>query len=571
MRIALAQINPTVGDLGRNCALIAARIAEARARGADLVVFPELAVCGYPPKDLLLQEGFVEACRDEAEKLAPETHGITAIIGCPLPMPGGGTANALLALRDGETVARYDKRLLPTYDVFDEDRYFTPGETPVVIEVAGVRVGLSVCEDLWKGEDAGFAEHYTREPDPVGELAQAGAQIVVSPSASPFVLGKGRRHRDILIGHARRRGVFVASVNQVGGNDELLFDGHACVFGPGGGLVAAAPGFEEHLLIADIAPEAKLPSNGQDDPRIEASAEELVFKALTMGVRDYCRKTGFERVVLGVSGGIDSAVVAAIASAALGPDKVLGVSMPGPYSSEHSKSDAVELAERLGIEMVTVPIGDAESGPMRALKTAIDPAFESLGERRLGEKLPDIAEENTQSRLRGVVVMAISNRTGALVLTTGNKSELAVGYCTLYGDMNGGLAVLSDLSKRLVYRLAEWMNDRYEDCGFSTAPIPRGTIDKPPSAELAPDQKDADTLPDYATLDEIVRRFVEERQSAATITRETGFDEKTVARVLRMIDINEYKRKQLAIGLKITSVAFGTGRRMPIARGWHAG
>ncbi|MCC5787135.1 MAG: NAD+ synthase [Phycisphaerales bacterium] len=571
MRIALAQINPTVGDLGKNAALIAERIAEARERGADLVVFPELAICGYPPKDLLQHEGFVEACRREAEKLASETDGITAIIGCPLPMPGGGTANALLAFRDGETVARYDKRLLPTYDVFDEDRYFTPGETPVVIEVAGVRVGLSVCEDLWKGEDAGFAEHYTREPDPVGDLVEAGAQIVVSPSASPFVLGKGRRHRDILIGHAKRRGVFVASVNQVGGNDELLFDGHACVFGPDGKLVAAAPGFEEHLLIADIDPAAGRSSNGPEDPRIEASAEELVFKALTMGVRDYCRKTGFERVVLGVSGGIDSAVVAAIAAAALGPDKVLGVSMPGPYSSEHSKSDARELAERLGIELVTVPIGDSESGPMRAIKGAIDPAFESLGERRLGETLPDVAEENTQSRLRGVVVMAISNRTGALVLTTGNKSELAVGYCTLYGDMNGGLAVLSDVSKRLVYRLAEWMNEHHEACGFSAAPIPRGTIDKPPSAELAPGQKDADTLPDYATLDEIVRRFVEERQSATTITRETGFDEKTVTRVLRMIDINEYKRKQLAIGLKITSVAFGTGRRMPIARGWHAG
>ncbi|MEL7473427.1 MAG: NAD+ synthase [Planctomycetota bacterium] len=570
MRLALAQINPTIGAIEANTALMRTWLDRAVDAGADLVAFPELCVCGYPPRDLLLEESFVDACvragRDFGEG-APK--GVTIVFGSPLPTERGGVANSVLAYRDGERVARHDKRLLPTYDVFDEDRYFTAGAEAVVFDAltsdgGSRRVGLAICEDLWKGEDAGFASRYRSAPDPMGELADAGAELVLAPSASPFVLGKGLRHHAILRAHAERLGIAVAGVNQVGGNDELIFDGHAAVYDPTGRLIGAGGGFDEALTVVDLGADLGRSLEPVSDPRVEASAEALVFRALTLGVRDYLRKTGFSKAIIGLSGGIDSAVTAAVAVAALGAEHVLGVSMPGRYSSEGSKSDAFDLAERMGVRCVSVPIGPAFGG----FAQPIDSVFDELGERRLGAERPDITEENLQSRARGTIVMTLANRLHAIVLTTGNKSELAVGYCTLYGDMNGGLAVLSDTPKRMVYALARRLNEQPGAFGFERAPIPEATITKPPSAELAPDQKDSDSLPPYDVLDEVIERRVERRQSVQTIVAETGFDADSVARLARLLDVNEYKRRQAATGLKVTSVAFGMGRRMPIARGW---
>lgn len=571
MRLALAQINPTVGDIAGNAALIERAIEGARQRAVDAVVFPELCLCGYPPRDLLLHEGFVEACAREAKRIGTtRTAGLTVVLGLPLPLgraEGARSgaerlANSLLVYRDNEQIEYYDKRLLPTYDIFDEDRYFEAGGRPVVIDIAGERVGLAVCEDLWKGEDAGFSTAYAEAPDPIAELAAGGARTVVVPSASPFVLGKGARHREILRKHARRHRITVASVNQVGGNDDLIFDGHSCIMGPDGALLAAAMGWREQLLVldSDATRMGEVP-----DPLVGADEHALLYEALVLGVRDYCRKTGFSRGVIGLSGGIDSALTAVIAARALGSGNVLGVAMPGRYSSGHALEDARELGNRLGVRVVEAPITQAHAG----LAGTLDPAFDTLHERRLGATLPDLAEENLQSRIRGTILMAISNRTGAIVLTTGNKSELAVGYCTLYGDMNGGLAVLSDVPKTRVYGLSRWINANSRAAGFAGPMIPERTIAKPPSAELAPDQKDSDSLPEYPVLDEIVDRHVERRQSAGRIIREAGFDAEIVRRICRLIDRNEYKRRQMATGLKVTSVAFGPGRRVPIARGWH--
>ena len=568
MRLALAQLNPTVGDLAGNARLIADAAAKAREGGADLLVCPELGLSGYPPMDLLWQEGFVRDCAAAAKELGEQhSAGLTIVFGVPLPASGDpddlskGITNSLLVYRDGKMVAYYDKRLLPTYDVFDEDRYFVPGDRAVVIDVptrAGpqVKVGLSICEDLWKGEDAGFSHRYLDQADPVIALVEAGAKLIVNPSASPFVLGKGKRHRDILQRHAVRHGVTVAGVNQVGGNDELIFDGHAAVFSAQGELLAAGPGFEEHTLVIDL--DGKSTSGaGTPDPVLTTSDEEQLFRALVLGVRDYCHKSGFKSGIIGLSGGIDSAVTAVIAAAALEPANITGVSMPGPYSSEHSKTDAAELAARLGARYITVPIGDG----FEALRATLCASF--------GE-ITGVTEENLQSRLRGTAIMALSNQTGAIVLTTGNKSELAVGYCTLYGDMNGGLAVLSDVSKQWVYRLANWINANPTRLGLALhrdgpalGPIPRSTITKPPSAELRPDQTDEASLGPYSQLDEIIERVVERRQNPERIVRETGFEPAAVRKIALLIDLSEYKRKQAAIGLKVTSVAFGAGRRFP--------
>jgi NAD+ synthetase len=579
MRIALAQTNPTVGDLDGNTREMARVIDRARKEHVDAVVFPELAVCGYPPKDLLLQHGFMERARVVAWALGVEhSAGITLIFGCPLCVgdsagwsPGGGITNSLVAFRDGRLIARYDKRLLPTYDVFDENRYFTPGNAGAVIDVptAGgtVRVGLSICEDLWKGEDAGFAQRYVDCPDPVPALIAAGAKVVVNPSASPFVLGKGDRHRAILAGHARTHGVYVAAVNQVGGNDDLVFDGHGAVYDPSGTLIAAGKGFDEDLVVCDLCPGGTSPhaSATVRDPLCEAPQEELAFRALVLGVRDYARKTGFTKGLLGLSGGIDSALTVVIASAALGAAHVVGVAMPGPYSSDHALVDAQESARRLGTGFLIMPIGDG----MQGFRGVVNLAFASLGVGMLGEALPDLTEENLQSRLRGTMLMTLSNRTGAIVLSTGNKSEMAVGYATLYGDMNGGLAVLADVSKQLVYRMARWINANASTLGFGGAPIPARSIEKAPSAELRPNQTDQDSLPAYDVLDVIIARYVEERCSVDEIVRASGFEPAVVARVCRMIDVSEYKRKQAATGIKITGVAFGSGRRMPIAQAWR--
>lgn len=567
MRLALVQLNPTIGDLDANAASIAGWTARAAEAGADLVVFPELALTGYPPRDLLLHESFIRATADQVGRLGRAVDGrVAVVVGAPMVRadgPASALTNSLVVLRGGGVAARYDKRLLPTYDVFDEDRYFVPGDAPVIVEVGGMRVGLSVCEDLWRGQDVGFAERYLRCADPVAELVAppgggAGADLIVNPSASPFVLGKGARHRGLLSGLAQRHHVHVAGVNQVGGNDELVFDGHAAVYDPSGTLVRAGPGFEEAMVVCD------LPARGGavPDPLGACGPEELLFRALVLGVRDYCRKTGFSSVVLGLSGGIDSAVVAVLAAAAMGPEHVLALSMPSRYSSPGSRDDAFALADALGIRCVSVPI----EGPQRAFEGALAELFAGRG--------PDVTEENLQSRIRGTVLMAASNKFGNLLLTTGNKSELAVGYCTLYGDMNGGLAVISDVSKQQVYRLAEWINanpgrlgDRLRPAG---PPIPRASITKPPSAELRPDQTDQDTLPPYAVLDEILERIVERRQAPARVAAETGFDAAVVRRVARMIDLAEFKRRQAPIGLKVTGVAFGSGRRMPVAQRWRA-
>lgn len=599
MRLALAQTNPTIGALEANAAAIAAMLDKARDLEADVVLFPELSICGYPPRDLLLQAGFLEACQQTADRIAStHTRNTTIILGIPRPALDAagrriGICNSLVAYRDGAPVATYDKRLLPTYDVFDEDRYFTPGTRAVAIDVPGytgtARLGLAICEDLWRGEDAGFAARYTDGPDPIDELAGLGCRVILSASASPFVLGKGERHLAILRKHAARHGVHVVSVNQVGGNDDLIFDGRSCVVAPDGRVMTRAAAFETALVCVDLPltqPKAAVvtsmvapdrtqaaisaarsagASHGHDR---DATDDEQLFRALVLGVRDYLGKTGFKSALLGLSGGIDSAVTAAIAATAIGPANVLGVSLPGPYSSEHSKADAYDLAERLGMRCITIPIASAFDGAV----AAIDPAMRELHAAALGEKLPDLAEENLQSRLRGTILMALSNRTGAIVLTTGNKSELAVGYCTLYGDMNGGLAVLSDVTKHWVYRLARFMNDQHARLGFATPPIPAGSIDKPPSAELRPNQTDQDSLPPYDVLDEILSRYVERHESAAQIIAacagRAGFEDATVRRVIRLTDLSEYKRRQAATGLKVTGVAFGTGRRMPIAQGW---
>jgi NAD+ synthetase len=572
MRLALAQVNPTVGDLDANAALIRRFIAQAAGQRADLVVLPELCLAGYPPKDLLLQEGFLDAVGRAAAAVGGSIPGgITAVFGAPLPVERPGAArpaiaNALLAYRDGRLLARYDKRLLPTYDVFDEDRYFVPGDRAVVIDVAGLKVGLSICEDLWRGHDVGFADRYLLSPDPVAALVEAGAALIVNPSASPFVLGKGRRHREILVSHARARRVHVAAVNQVGGNDELVFDGHAAVYSPAGDLLAAAPGFVEHLLVAEVpgppdSTSGARPPAAMPDPLLTTPDEELLFRALVLGIRDYLHKTGFRQAVLGLSGGIDSAVTGVLGAAALGSDNLLGVSLPSRYSSEGSRTDAYALAANLGVECITVPI----EGPFRAIEAALAGPFAG--------RPPDVTEENIQSRIRGTLLMALANKFGRLLLTTGNKSEMAVGYATLYGDMNGGLAVLSDVSKQWVYRLARWINANPGRLGLDPppvrGPIPLASIDKPPSAELRPGQKDTDTLPPYEILDQIIERYVERRQSPARIAAETGIDPAVVARSVRMIDLSEFKRKQAAIGLKVTSVAFGSGRRMPIAQGYR--
>ncbi|MBX9737221.1 MAG: NAD+ synthase [Phycisphaerales bacterium] len=591
MKLGLVQFNPTVGDLRGNADAMIAWVERAEAQRCDVVVFPELALTGYPPRDLLVQGGFMQAVVRECERIASAAGpALTVVFGTPLPVdPKNIDAhrlhNSLLVARDGKVITYYDKRLLPTYDVFDEDRYFEPGEQGRVIEVhardgSGVtRVGLSICEDLWRGEDVGFAARYLAMADPLSELVRprdgsAGATVIVNPSASPFRLGTGVRHRELLRRHAMAHGVYVAAVNQVGANDELVFDGHAAAFDPRGALIAAGSGFVEDLVVVD------LPASDGDasrvsvasivDPLLSTERCELLFEALKVGVRDYCRKTGFKRCVLGLSGGIDSAVVAVLATAALGPQNILGLSMPSRYSSQGSRDDAMALAQSLGIGYETVEIEPV----FGAMLGALGPVFAGAA--------ADVTEENLQSRIRGSVLMGVSNKQGRLLLTTGNKSEVAVGYCTLYGDMNGGLAVISDVYKTLVYELSRWMNEHWQELGISGLsgpPIPVSSITKPPSAELRPNQTDQDSLPAYEVLDEIVERYVERRQSAAEIVSamlSSGasgakvIDEAGVRRVIRLIDLSEFKRKQAAPGLKVTSVAFGTGRRMPIAQGWRA-
>jgi NAD+ synthase (glutamine-hydrolysing) len=542
LRIALLQINPTAGDLGGNASLIAAAAREAEQRGASLAVTPELALMGYLPRDLLMSHGFVKRSCEMLHGMARQlADGPPVLVGVATPNPaemGRPLFNSAVLLEKGSVGPAFHKTLLPTYDVFDEDRYFEPCREPQIMELDGRRIGISICEDAWNDRDFWQRPRYHR--DPVTSLAEAGAQIIVNLSASPFTAGK-QLLREKMLGHsARRHGIPVVYVNQVGGNDDLIFDGRSCAFDAKGRLIARGKPFADDLVMVDL--DTGEGSIAPDD--FEPEAE--IWHALVLGVRDYARKTGFQSVLLGLSGGIDSALTAAIAAEAMGSQNVLGALMPSPYSSAGSVEDSLALARNLGIRTITLPI----AGIMQSYEGALGDAFAGWP--------ADVTEENIQSRIRGNLLMALSNKFGALLLTTGNKSELSVGYCTLYGDMSGGLAVIADLPKMMVYRVARWRNGRRPD-------IPDAVLTKAPSAELRPDQTDQDTLPPYDILDEILARHVEGCESEEEILAH-GYDAATVGRVVRMFRNAEFKRKQAAPGLKVTSRAFGTGWRMPIVR-----
>jgi NAD+ synthase (glutamine-hydrolysing) len=541
VRIALAQINPTVGDFSGNSAKIIDYALRAKVAGVDLVLFPELSVCGYPPRDLVERPWFVERNRLAAEEIASRTQGIAVICGLVTPAKaatGKSVLNSAALLRDGKIAAIQSKRLLPTYDVFDEVRNFAPADKQAVIPFRDVPLALTICEDAWN--DKNFWDRRLYGVDPVEDLIGAGGQILLNISASPFYLHKRELRQDMLSAIAKHYRVPVAMVNQVGGNDSLVFDGSSLALGPDGDVIAQAKSFEEDMICFDSE---TLQGDIHDrDDGVEASA----YSALVLGTRDYVRKCGFKKVVLGLSGGIDSALTAAIAVDALGKENVIGVGMPGPYSSPGSIDDAAVLAKNLGIRFELIRIGDIFDTYLQSMK----PVFADLP--------PDVTEENVQARIRGSLLMAMSNKFGALVLTTGNKSEIGVGYCTLYGDMCGGLAVISDVPKTLVYRLARYVNSR--------APvIPESTLEKPPSAELRPDQKDSDSLPPYDVLDTILEAYVEDNQPPEEIADRYAIDPALVRKVAAMVDRSEYKRQQAAPGLKISPKAFGFGRRYPIA------
>ncbi|MDX2436374.1 MAG: NAD+ synthase [Acidobacteriota bacterium] len=552
MRLAIAQIDYTIGAFEANFEKMAAAVATARSSQVDLVVFTELATVGYPPGDLLERHEFVEANLEQLQRVArlsDDTLGIlVGFVDRNVSGTGKGLYNAVALCDGGEVVARCYKCLLPTYDVFDEARYFQPGTDVRPLDFRGVKIGVSVCEDVWADPDLDGQSLYSR--DPVLELIHRGAQILVNLSASPFELGKAAERRELVRRYAADSGRFFAYANQVGGNDELVFDGHSLVFDGRGEVVARAHDFAEDLLVYEVSDETLKGLKGAEGLPGEiretaSSLEAEALAALELGLRDYVRKCGFDTVLLGLSGGIDSALTAAIAARALGPDKVLGVAMPTRYSSEGSVTDAEALAANLGIDYRLIPI----DGIFQSYLDELETVFAGLE--------GDVTEENIQARVRGAVLMALSNKFGRLVLATGNKSELAVGYCTLYGDMCGGLAVISDVPKTLVYDLARYLNADREV-------IPESTITKPPSAELRPDQADQDSLPPYEVLDRIVEAWVEELRSEDEIIAE-GLDPDAVRQVVRLITRNEYKRRQAAPGIKITAKAFGVGRRYPIA------
>ncbi|HXD02862.1 MAG TPA: NAD+ synthase [Novosphingobium sp.] len=545
MRIALLQTNPTAGDIDGNSALIVRGARQARDQGADLVVTPELALMGYLPRDLLMSRGFIHRSARELSRMAAElADGPPLLVGVATLNPaemGRPLFNSAVLLRNGAAGSVFHKTLLPTYDVFDEDRYFEPAHGPQVLELNGCRLGISICEDVWNDRD--FWKRRRYHEDPIEGLAKIGAHAILNLSASPFTVGKQSLRQDMLGHMAQKYRLPLMIVNQVGGNDDLIFDGRSAAFDSQGKLFVRAKGFEEDLVIVDLTAGAAGSSGIAPD---DFQAEAEIWNALVLGVRDYARKTRFRKVLLGLSGGIDSALTAAIAADAMGPENVLGVMMPSRYSSRGSIDDSVEVARNLGIQTLTLPI----SGIMETYECVLSDAFRGLQ--------PDVTEENIQSRIRGNLLMALSNKFGSLLLTTGNKSEMSVGYCTLYGDMNGGLAVIADLPKMMVYRVSRWRNGRKPD-------IPEAILTKAPSAELRPDQTDQDSLPPYELLDQILELHVEQSQSAEEIIAQ-GFEEATVRRVLRLVRMAEFKRKQAAPVLKVTSRAFGTGWRMPIVR-----
>lgn len=576
LRVGLAQINPTVGDLAGNVAKIKEFIDRARELEVDLVAFPELAITGYPPEDLVLKPSFVQENLAALREVAAHCRGITAVVG--FVHSDSDIYNAAAVIHGGRVVDVYHKIYLPNYGVFDEDRYFRPGDSCPIYRLNGVNIGVNICEDIWY---------------PVGPLtaqAQAGAEVIININGSPYHVGKARHRERMLATRAADETVVICYVNMVGGQDELVFDGASAVFGPGGELLARAAQFQETLLVADLDVEEVFRRRLHDPRRrkenllfpahrdrvrwvevaetpptpkrrrVEPERAELlpypaeVYRALVLGVRDYVRKTGFEKVVIGLSGGIDSSLTAAVAVDALGPENVIGVTMPSRYTSEASVLDAQKLARNLGIRLLTIPI---------------EPAFRAFLNEVFAEAFagtePGVAEENIQSRIRGIILMGLSNKFGWLVLTTGNKSELATGYATLYGDMAGGFAVLKDVFKTMVYDLARYRNGL---AGFDL--IPESVLKKEPSAELRPGQRDVDTLPPYEVLDPILRAYVEEDRSFQDIVG-LGFDPAVVARVIRMVDGSEYKRRQAPPGVKITPRAFGKDRRLPIVNRFREG
>ena len=543
MRLGLAQINPTVGDLAGNRRLILDAYHALVAQGAELVVFPELATCGYPPRDLLFRQGFVPDVAASLAEIAGAIGAVPALVGTVEPNAAGAGRpcfNSAAFCRNGRVEAMARKCLLPTYDVFDEDRYFEAATEPLVLTHAGRRIGVTLCEDIWTNPQLGPRRY--PGPLPLERLAGAGCDLMVNLSASPWCIGKEDVRRRLVVADAARRlGCPVAYVNAVGGNDELIFDGRSLLADAAGRTIAGLAAFREELRVVT------LPGAGRNAPEeAVASADPAadLFAALVLGLRDYAHKSGFRRALIALSGGIDSAVVGVIAAAAFGPENVIGVSLPSAISSAHSRTDAQALAANLGIRCDTIPI----AGIVAGCEAALAPVFAG--------RAPDVTEENLQARTRGLLMMALSNKFGALLLTTGNKSEMAVGYCTLYGDMCGGLAVISDVYKTQVYALARWINREREI-------IPRSSIEKPPSAELRPGQTDQDSLPPYDTLDALLAGYVEEGLSRRELVAR-GFPEPMVRDVTRKVDASEYKRKQAAPGLKVTPLAFGVGRRIPI-------
>ncbi|MDI1337701.1 MAG: NAD+ synthase [Lacunisphaera sp.] len=543
MRIGLAQINTIVGDLAGNRRRILDAYRTLVAAGAELVVFPELVVCGYPPRDLLFKKRFVTDVEQTAREIAAEIGAVPALIGyTEANMSGSGRAafNSAAFCQSGKIIASARKCLLPTYDVFDEDRYFEPAAAPIVVKSLGQRIGITICEDIWTHAMISTRRLYNGA-EPVKQLAAQRCDLMVNLSASPWNHGKGGVRHTLISDTAKQLGCPVVYVNAVGGNDELLFDGRSVVCNAHGDLLGGLAAFREQLQVVDLAATKPVIAPTYDQPDLAD-----IYDGLVLGVRDYANKTGFKKALLGLSGGIDSALTAVIAAEALGAANVIGVSLPSVISSQHSRDDAAILAKNLGIEYHTLSIADV----VAAGEQTLAPLF--VGRPR------DIAEENIQARARGLLLMAISNKFGALLLTTGNKSELAVGYCTLYGDMCGGLAVISDVFKTQVYALSRWINRSKEI-------IPASSIDKAPSAELRPDQTDQDSLPPYDLLDAILKGYVEEGLSRRDLVA-AGFDAAIVNDVARKVDLNEYKRKQAAPGLKITPLAFGVGRRIPIVQ-----
>ena len=569
-RVASAQINTTVGDISGNCALISDAIDEARAIGAEIVAFPELSITGYPPEDLLLSEHFVRINREALDHLAQSCAGICAVIGIvDFAEDDQGQIeriyNAAAVVVDKEVVAVYHKNELPNYGVFDELRYFEPGTSCQVIDINGVPVGVNVCEDIWVSPGPGDAQ------------CIAGAKLILTLNSSPYEIGKLQTRIDLVTGLAARHGAHVVYTNQVGGQDELVFDGSSIFAGPNGDTLAIGPRFEEAVFAVDL--EISDADAGSHDPDLKGEIARLsaprftapvrgtigevncgvsddvsqVYAALILGTRDYIRKTGFTKVAIALSGGIDSSIVACVAADAIGAENIVGVAMPSRYSSEGSLIDAQDLADRLGIVIWRVPIEPAHA------------AFEQMLSEPFAGHASNTAEENVQSRIRGNVMMTIANKFGWLVLTTGNKSEMATGYATLYGDMAGGFAVIKDIPKQLVYELAEYRNGIDND-----PPIPQSIIEKPPSAELRPDQLDVDSLPPYEQLDPLLKAYVEERRSSEEIYADLGeVDIAAAKRIIQMVDRNEYKRRQAPPGVKVTGLAFGRDRRMPIASQWR--